>query len=235
MENSIVFFYIGIFIAAALVVTWISLWKRTEENRQKKLQALNHAPYFTVVAGTKYEDVPCETVSVSKNLNAFRNASGKRLNPEDYLLYVVKGNSMQLYGIHDGNLIFVRKLTDKDNLRGYLPKAIVLKRRGVKSGECDYKLRRAWRVCSYKECVEAAKELVNSKEFEIIRNKPCFTSEEKMISELADERLEEFRKKYGEESPLILSTTYLTDEKRVRFSVHRPDDLVGIVEACFAV
>jgi len=82
--------------------------------------------YDVVIAGDA-EQVEGEiTLTTLRDLSRFKN---KSLNPLDYTIFVVSGDSMSMAGIHNNDVVFVRKLSGADTLKIENSDVLVIDRR----------------------------------------------------------------------------------------------------------
>lgn len=230
--------------AGGLVLTAAYGINRNSKERSKAREELERklVSYPTASAGTPSRSIPAEQKSIPTRYTQFLDYEGRVINSNDYLQFVVKGNSMQFCGINDNDLIFVKKDFNIDQLES-LPTPIVIRRDNAPSIETQYKVRRAWGLCSIETCEEFVAKMVRSEEFrKIIGVIKYFDGEDALLEDFKVQRLDKYRKKYlidnmpsEEYNQVIVSTTFHTDEKKIRFSIHPVSDVIGVVCASFTV
>lgn len=228
----------GVVITAAYAINRNS--KERNQTRLKLRDKQEH--YFTASAGTPSRAIPVMDDSIATKYTQFINSEGEIVNPDEYLQFVVKGESMQFCGINHNDLIFVKKGFKLEDLNSF-PVPIVLHRDSAFASETQYKVRRAWGLCSIEMCEILVKKILESDEF---RNKietiSFFDSKEAMLNDFYTTRLKVYNDKYINcENPseinktVIISTTFHTDTKKIRFSLHPASKIVGIVDNSFTV
>ena len=230
--------------ACGIVLTAAYAINRNSKDRNKMREELKDRqyPYFTASAGTPSRAIPAKEVSIVTKYTQFKNSEGAVINPNDYIQFVVKGESMQFCGINHNDLIFVKKGFKLDDLNSF-PVPIVLHRDNAFANETQYKVRRAWGLCKFEACEELVKKILASNEFrEKIATISFFDGEKAMLDDFYVERLEVYKKKYIDcECPseinktVVVSTTFHTDTKKIRFSLHPTSQVVGIVSDSFSV
>ncbi len=186
---------------------------------------------------------------VSKN-DAGKNRGTKR--------FFVKGDSMLLGGIRNGDIVCVEMYSCEDVSQLHYPTIIVLKR-NEKSEESavaindnsKYKIRRAWGTYHFnKNDLDTSKEKVMNRVgviyemelFRALRNKypEKFLDKQEMINHF-EKKMSTYVDEYLlTESPkekdfsVFISTTYDTVDEKVRFSIHSIDLLQGQVVKVYA-
>ena len=204
-----------------------------KEERQKFL-----ATYPVACAGTPMGKTPRDVQSVSINNNIFKSKNGEILNPELYDQFIVRGNSMKFCRIYDNNLIFVKRINDHDGtFESNLPKVVVIKRTHRGKDECEYKIRRVWTKCYAKECLSKAEDIIHSPNFNVIKENSSYDGDEALLDDFKNIRLKKFSEDNNHhlDQEVIISTTFHTDTKKIRFSIHRKEDIVGEVTESFSV
>lgn len=203
----------------------------------------NVSYYDVAYAGDVKNGVKEKKSSLSYDNTHFFDIDGRRINKTNYCAFMVSGNSMKICGIHDSDLVFVKKLFNPTILEHDLPKVLVIKRRVVKTGEAKYKLRRAWLKCAITANFDNLfKSLVKKTSFKELLNSPECEGFEKMKEDFLRVRLPEYKKQYRdcdeESSPyheIIISTTLQTNTKEVHFSIHPVINVVGVASYSFTV
>lgn len=179
------------------------------------------------------------------NMIEFKNSKGEIMNPEDYNLFIVQGECMQYVNIHDKNLVFATKGFDPNSYKDVMPIVLVMKRTTAEPSEPQYKLRRSWRFCEYTsdsdKLEEVIKEIMVTPEFQEIRSRKTYDSDDEMIKDFRN-RLKGFEAKYIDNKEkfsadiykkIVISTTYHTDIEKTRFSIHPISNIIGKVEGAF--
>lgn len=228
----------GVIVTAACAINRNSLVRsKAREELAGKLMA-----YPTASAGTPSKAIPMEQKSIPTKHTQFKDSCGQIINADDYLQFVIKGDSMQFCGIHNNDIVFVKKGFELDHLES-LPKPVVIRRDNAPSNETQYKLRRAWRICTIDTCEEIVAQIVSSKDFrDRIAAIRFFDGEEALLDDFRRERLTKYRGQYLNEEKsserykqVIISTTFHTDINKIRFSIHPASDVIGIVSESFSV
>lgn len=180
-------------------------------------------------AGTAYGNLPVSTKVNAKAIDILIDqvktitAANEDLRP-----FMVEGDSMQYADIHNGDIV----LTEKPELNNEsLPKVVVIKDVNSNSFE-SFKLRRAWKVISDDMDIPTFRTMIgfviNSEKFKEVKNlvgEKCPTD-----TELTDEIIGKFTAlKKSEGQSYLISTTYRTREKKIGFSMHNFQDVVGMV------
>lgn len=230
--------------AGGLVLTAAYGINRNSKERSKTREELERklVYYPTASAGTPSRSIPAEQKSIPTRYTQFLDYEGRVINSNDYLQFVVKGNSMQFCGINDNDLIFVKKDFSIGQLDS-LPTPVVIRRDNAPSIETQFKVRRAWGLCTIDTCEEFVDKMVHSEEFRrIICAIKYFDGEEALLNDFKTKRLDKYRKQYlvddmvsKEYNQIIVSTTFHTDEQKIRFSIHPICDVIGVVYASFTV
>jgi hypothetical protein len=230
-------FWAGIILAIIFLLIYIFGERKTRRNVRSIHEELSKEVLPTVSAGSHYKDIPAKKESVSTTFNAFRNSAGLRLDTDEYNAYLVQGNSMQYCDIHTGDIVFSPKGFRVDDLNKF-PSIIILKNNEATSEQCQYKIRRAWKICqdnlSEPKYDDILKEIMESSEYIILKEKA------RDIYESDDEMLKEFKRKldiYINERKtsdttenIVISSTYNVDDKKIKFSIHRISSIMGMVK-----
>lgn len=249
MESQNIMILIGsiLFVVLLLLLLWYSLPRLSKKKRE---QYSNVAFYPPAWAGNPKNNNLIQSVSVKNN--TFVDKEGNPLNPEDYYQYVVEGNSMQFCGIHDKDLIFVKKrfrITDLD--LNEFPYILVLRNTNVGSDEnTKYKIRRAWGISQFGDdrFENDVRTIMSSPEFQEIKKlkgvdgNEAYRGDEQVIEDFLTKRLPKYEDKYIKcENPdvwnrtVVISTTFDTDNKYIHFSIHPIANIIGIVKDAFTV
>ncbi len=228
----------GVVVTAACAIkNNSSVRSKAREELEGKLMV-----YPTASAGTPSRAIPVVQESISAKYTQFKNFYGQIVNADDYLQFVVKGDSMQFCGIHNDDIIFVRKGFELDHLKSF-PTPVVIRRNNAPSNETQYKIRRAWGVCMIDTCEEFVSKIVSS---EVFRDRIAairfYDGEEALLDDFRHERFAKYCGQYlnEEESSecykqVVISTTFHTDINKIRFSIHPASDIIGIVSESFSV
>lgn len=238
-------------LGAVVLITLLALIAyQTKVVRKEVFKSLseNIMPINTACAGSDDEDNPSSSAIKMPPLeyNVFKDKQGNILNINDYLLFVVQGESMQFCGIHNNNVIFV---DDKFKIGNDIefPIVLVLRKHHLKKGDkSQYKIRRTWMYCKYtskEDLVNIVKsKILPSMKFQEIRQLSTYDGDSALIQDLENKRIKLYEEKYIKcENPnendkeIIISTTFHTKEKEIRFSLHPVSIIVGKVIASFPV
>lgn len=181
-------------------------------------------------AGSAHHYYPkeCEkTRTFLKNLaKKSRIKNYKHMQP-----YLIMGNSMQYANIVNDSIVLAEDtsgILHEDDL----PRVVVLQRADASSEECQYKLRRAWKVInsnmSLEDYTNSVNDVLASPEFHELRDRikdKCPSDAELMESATA-----QFNERISMDlgKTFILSTTYRTEMGKVDFSIHKTSSLAGI-------
>lgn len=214
---------------------FFALKKSKEFRREAQDEYLE--TYNVACAGSPLMDTPRKIKSISVTHNKFESKNGVILDPAKYDKFIVKGNSMILCNIQDNDLIFVNKGFNNELNELEKPKIVVIKRENSKKDQCGFKLRRAWVKCKGKECIYAIKKVINSEEFRVIKESKFYDGNSALINDLENVRLKRFleRQDNPESKEVVISTTFHTDTKKIRFSIHPVEDIIGEVSESFSI
>lgn len=249
MESQNIMILIGsiLFVVLLVLLIWYSLPRLSKKKRE---QYSNVAFYPPAWAGNPKNNNLIKSVSVKNN--TFVDKEGNPLNPEDYYQFVVEGNSMQFCGIHDKDLIFVKKkfrITDL-NLTDF-PYILVLRNTNmVSEGNTKFKIRRAWGISQFGDdrFEKDVRAIMSSPEFQEIKKlkgvdgNDAYRGDEQVIDDFLKNRIPIYEDKYIKcENPdiwnrtVVISTTFDTDNKYIHFSIHPIANIIGIVKDAFTV
>jgi len=218
--------------------------KSTANNRKEKRKSICAIDfqYPVACAGSPIPNIPASVSSLPLEYVEFKDKDGTVIDPDGYLHFIVKGESMQFADIHDNYMVFVNK-----NNKPVFPAVIVLRREAAPKEQVQFKIRRGWMFCNVNNALEMVKKILASKNFDIIRNLQPYDSDESLLADFENKRL----KRYQEQHPfssdeddryfnVIISTTYHTDNsadvedrEKIRFSIHPASLLVGEVVKSF--
>ncbi len=202
----------------------------------------------TVCAGSskKYKPIKAEEEVVSLKYNTFTDEKGLKLNISDYSAYIVAGNSMQFCDINEGDLLLASKAADERDMEE-LPAVIVLLDPKADKTLSQFKLRRAWRICSdqlsdeeFKDILKEILELDTFKQLKKeLEEKGFSRSDEELINDFFKKsgRLERYKSKYktNVSQKIVISTTFDTDDEEIHFSIHQLSKVVGVKKYVYDV
>ncbi len=219
-----------------MVKTLAALRAEARRDRKRELRSV-------AFAGSYCQGVGDQAMTASVKTNKFYAPDGTALNPDEYLQFVVSGNSMKLCDIYDGNMLFVKKGFKPEDLTA-LPLILVIRRRAAKANEAKFKVRRSWIRCAVtddiKTCLE---ELMESKKFRQVLDAEQCPEMSVLLDDFFEKRLATYLAHYPDAKEaesdchdVVISTTWHTDDtKGVRFSIHPVKDIVGIVDYSFTI
>lgn len=243
MGHTDFYILIGLLCLAFVYLLWLLyLIFKIKEKRGETLRKAQTVIYPAASAGSGIAGKNKEEVSVSTAINNFYSPDGEKINVSDYDHYVASGNSMILCGIHDKDLLFVKKNFNCSQLVD-LPKILVIERHNAKPEEIQYKIRRTWRICSFADDFNGIiNELLESAAFrKLAETKECPVNNV-LIEDFFNNRLLKYREDYpdcdnvlSEYNRVVISTTLHTDINEVRFSIHPLKDVKGVVTYSFSV
>lgn len=183
------------------------------------------------------DNVPELTRSVNLRSRTYRSKNGAELDPENYYHFITHGNSMQYCNINDGDLLFVTKNFKIGQLNSF-PAIVVLRRLNSAQGRAHYKLRRAWACCKITDDFdEILRSIMNLRTFDVIKQIPSYDGEEELIKDFFEVRLSRYKENHKNDmensQDVVVSTTFHTNENKVRFSIHPTSTIEGIVIGAF--
>lgn len=235
-----------------LLLIGLLVWYALPELRKRRK---GHASETTVaiptaVAGTPKGDEPREENCTALNSIHFQTKDGMEIDPNDYYIYIVKGDSMKFCHIHDGDLIFVAKGFRIVNLKKF-PYILVLRRSNPAPGKSEYKIRRAWRIARFNpedQFDKEIREIMASEEFQQVKklknddNKDAYRGDEAVIEDFKSKRLPRYRSYYIDcanpdpwNETVVISTTFDTKDEFIHFSIHPIANIIGIVKDSFTI
>lgn len=212
-----------------------------------------NSPVFQVAcAGSEKPNTPKEYKVTNLQWNNFKNENGNILNASDYLQFITIGESMLLGGIRSEDIIFVKK-TENHEMPN-LPAILVLKREQAAmekaarfNDQAETKIRRSWKVCTLNSSNDTilgmVREIINSQKFQAIRrlDETKFPDTDWLLADFAS-RLERYRREHEgceQENDLnhraLISTTLDTMQRRVHFSIHSSQTIIGEVKYAFGI
>ena len=238
---------LGVVVLITLLV-WIAY--QTKVVREEALMNLleKRIQIYTACAGSDDENkiIPSYREIQSLEYNVFKDQNGNILNINDYLHFIVQGESMQFCGIHNNDVIFVdEKFKFEEDTK--FPIILVLRKYHLnREDKAQYKIRRTWMRCKYtskEELVDIVKsKILPSTKFQEIRQLSTYDGDSALIQDLKDKRIKIYEEKYikcenpnDNDKEIIISTTFHTKEKEIRFSLHPVSIIVGQVIASFPI
>lgn len=250
INSQYIIFYISGLLMLLLIglLAWYALPKLRNRRKDQEVLTLSQLP--TACAGSPKGDEPKEEKSIAIGNTDFQTKDGAHINPNDYYIYIVKGNSMKFCNIYDGDLIFVAKGFRIVDLKKF-PYILVLRQRDPQPGKSEFKIRRAWRIARYNPADgfdKEIREIINSEEFQPVKklkndkNKDAYSGDSAMIEDFKRERLKEYLEDYincANPDPwnetVVISTTFDTEDQFIHFSIHPIANIVGIVKDSFTI
>lgn len=130
---------------------------------------------------------------------------------------IVCGNSMQMYGISDGQQIYVKKISDDDKLRINTFPVVVFHIINGKPNDSEFKLRKFVGYVYNEDCDNI---------YDTYKNR-IHISKERFIDQCSSKL-----KKYegANSDSLVLSETFDEDKKEIVYSLHPASSIYGKVE-----
>ncbi len=240
---SVIYILIGVFVLLFAFMVAVTVVARRRERRRiidnalKKCRVLNLAAAGSEKVGCKSRQT---TEVYGLNLTQYKDSQGKILDPDDYKLFVVDGESMQFCGIHNHDLIFSTKTFVADENCSF-PAVLVIRKNHIIENYPAYKVRRAWNVVNYdSDLVKAVRNLLQSNVFSQIKDLPEYPGDESIMEDFVTLRLPRYEDEFikctapdVKDRTVIISTTYNTEENRIHFSLHPINRVVGKVIASF--
>lgn len=214
----------------------------------------NETVKFNVAcAGSEKPFTPQSLNVTNLKWDNFIDKNGKKLNKKDFINFIIKGDSMLLGGIKNNDLVFVRKIKDKNALQ--FPSIMALERdknalhKAAKfNDKATIKIRRTWRICtldkSDDEIIVILREIINSQEFISLKqiDESKFPSTECLVNDFKEKRLKRYREEHkdcdctaNKDNNAIISTTLDTKKDKVHFSIHPYYSIIGKVEYAFSI
>lgn len=198
---------------------------------------LSKRMYFVACAGSKDESA-CEQIeAIDINSCEFLDKKGNPMELSLYDFFIVYGDSMQYANIFGGDLLFVKKnFVPKDLKDETMPQILVLRYKEHSEGKPRFKVRRAWYVGIIKDNLkEVAIKIMKENSFSILTQQVGYMGNDWMLKDL-EERITTFGKDYPEYGgTVVLSTTFDTKEKKIHFSIHPINSVVGIVSESYTI
>lgn len=203
---------------------------------------------YTACAGSDNEDeiIPSQKEIQSLEHKIFKDKNGNIFNSNEFLHYIVQGESMQFCGIHNNDIIFAdANFKIKDNIA--FPVILVLRKHHLKGEDkAQYKIRRTWIHYNYvskDDLVNIVEtKIIPSEAFQEIRQLDTYDGDAALIQDLKDKRIQIYEDEYincgnpnENDREIIISTTFHTKERKIRFSIHPTSIVVGKVVASFPV
>lgn len=215
--------------------------------------------YAVACAGTEYkeESIDRQKAQVERDsiyTNFFIDNNRQKLDVNNYRPFIVKGNSMSLSGIYDGDLV----LTNRNFNLDYdiiLPDIYIIKRFKKKGDVIEFKLRRGWKIINdishiaeqdeRKVFETILKEILSSPQFNKLKEMAANghvneIDDQKMIEDFFTTRLKEYKDRYlingkyqDKAKKILISTTLHTKENEILFSIHPVSNIIGKMEYCY--
>lgn len=208
-----------------------------QEIINKTTNLLTKRMYFVASAGS-HDKSACEQIeAVDINSCDFLDRDGNALDLSLYDFFIVHGDSMQYANISTGDLLFVKKGFMPNDLKDEtLPQILVLRYKEHSDGKPRFKVRRAWHVGIIKDNLkEVAIKITKEGSFSILTQQEGYMGNDWMLKDL-EERIITFGKDYPEyDGKVVLSTTFDTKEKKIHFSIHPINSVVGIVSESYTI
>lgn len=228
--------YIGFLLLCVVLLGVVGIGYNTYRTRKKNKETfsipitLAGSDASAIVGMQAHEDIDIYN-------RKYENKDGIELDPKNYSWFVTRGNSMQYCNINDGDLLFVTKNFKIEQLNSF-PEIIVLSKRNPTKEGVQHKLRRAWACCNITDDFnEILKSIMNLGTFDVIKRIPGYDGEEELIKDFFDTRLRLYKENHKEDmessQDVVISTTFHTDENKVRFSIHPISTIEGIVVGAF--
>lgn len=238
--EEIIMFIILIGLAIAFIILFVLQIKTYDRHlKETKISILDIA-----CAGSPLPETP-EKIKI-KNLSSqkFFTKAGADVEFDNYQKFYVRGWSMLLCGIKNGDILFAKPIgtTEIANLSPQHPKVLILKREGQSREEAikrdDYaknKIRRTWAALAFNEeqIMNKVEEIINSDIFQELKRKNLgnFLSNEDMKKDCLNNRIAKYRSEYpncenisSKDNMVIISTTLRKVEgetdRKVFFSIH---------------
>lgn len=218
--------------------------KSTADNRRQKRASIcaSGIQYPVACAGSPIQDIPAKAYSLPLEYIEFKDKDGNVIDPDGFLHFIVKGESMQFADIHDNYMVFSNK-----NTHPVFPAVIVIRREAAPKDQVQFKIRRGWLSCNVNNAMDMARKIVASKDFDIIRNLLQYDGDEALLADFENNRLRRYLEQHpfsSEENDryfnVIISTTYHTDNSanveergKIMLSIHPASLLVGEVVKSF--
>lgn len=237
---------IGILLIFVLLICTIYQVKEIRRNALFSLMQQKERIY-TACAGS---DDPHDSIPAFKEIfpvehNLYKDSQGNVLDPKDYEHLIVQGESMQFCGIHNNDLIFVEPISDMGSL--VFPLVLLLrKHQHMEKGGVEFKIRRTWMRCHYVDkddlLVQVEEKILSSLKFQEVRQLDVYDGDTELLADLKNKRIPEYERKYiaepnsnASDREIIVSTTFHTNEKKIRFSLHPVSVIKGKVIASFGI
>lgn len=202
---------------------------------------------YTACAGSdnKNKIIPATKEIKSLEHNIFKDKEGNIFCPDEYIHFIVQGESMQFCGIHDNDLIFAdAQFNIEENIE--FPIVLVLRKHNLEERNVQYKIRRTWMRHTYtseKDLIDIVEDkILQSAAFQEIRQLNDYDGDTALIDDLRNERIKNYEEEYikcknpnKKDREIVISTTFHTKEKKIRFSLHPISTIEGKVIASFSI
>lgn len=220
-------FYLGLIILGAVliaaVVGIISVSRKT------------YTTFPVACAGSVDARYPAtERVKLPSNFS-FGGKKGMPSEAAEMETYIVRGNSMQYANIRPNDIVFVSPV-DLKTIDRKLPMITLLSFTPKAPGMASHKIRRTWKVVASdineRDFDAEMDRILASEAFEALRNEMgnrCPADSE--LKEIARRSLRRYREsaRHDLAEPIVISTTFRTENDRLEFSIHPLSSVKGQV------
>lgn len=243
---------LAIYILSGLFIVlfgYMCFVAQTERNEQREQMENDTRTIELTSAGSDDENdsegchLHAKSVEVSSiDTTIYKDDEGNILDPNQYDLYIVDGNSMRLCGIYDKDLIFSTRdfnISDVDEF----PIVLVINKKHVKQNCPASKIRRTWAHVTYRDkdsLINELKKILVSENFQEIRILPEYPCDDEVLKDFIGERLQPYVAEYIDcknpndfDKDIIISTTLNTRKNIIHFSIHPVNKISGEVIASF--
>lgn len=214
---------------------------------------IKRSPVFEVAcAGSEKPDTPKEFKVTNLQWNNFKKTDGTVLDRREYRQFITIGESMLLGGIRNHDILFVKE--SATNEIPTLPAIMVLRREQAAmeraaqfNDNAEMKIRRSWRVCTLNNSNEIilrmVEEIIRNEQFQRIRSLDTtkFPDNEWLLADFSS-RLVRYREEHQDcekennvNHKALISTTYDTMQRRVHFSIHSCQTIIGEVKYAYGI
>ena len=236
----------GLFI---LLFGFMCYVAQTERNEQRERMEKDTRTIELTSAGSDDESdsegchLHAKSVEVSSvDTTIYKDDEGKILDPNQYNLYIVDGNSMRLCGIFDKDLVFSTRDFNISDVKEF-PIILVINKKHLKLDYPASKIRRTWDHVTFTDkdsLIETLKKILKSVNFQEIRILPEYPGDDEVLKDFEDKRLKRYMDEYIEcENPndvdrdIVISSTLNTKKNVIHFSIHPVNKISGEVIASF--
>lgn len=230
--------------SAIFVILFGKLIRATRKSNRETSKDFSYV--YAGEADGEQIDAPAINMPVSERV--FLDENGCLIDLKKYDGYLVKGNSMELANIKEGDILLsAHDFTFEDNIP--LPNIFVLEREHLHEKEAKYKLRRVWAVAYLSEVdpKDVIRGIMTHPEFiKLKQNKNVCVDDQQMEDEFLEDRLPIYKKEHPNwntkghnEERVAISTTLRKETnngqlhteagKHISFSIHPASLVVGQV------